>query len=105
MAEVIPCFFWGDLDYSGLGILSSLRSKFIDMIAWKPAYDVMLQHLRNGTSHSVLSSNKGVQTDPGTTNCWYSDTVLLPAIRDKALFVDQEIVEFCEIEDCFISRE
>ncbi len=100
-----PCFFWGDLDYSGFGILSSLRSKFIGMNAWKPAYDVMLQHLLNGASHSVISSNKGTQIDPGTTNCWYSDTVLLPAIRDKAQFVDQEIVEFCEIENSFISRE
>lgn len=100
-AEDIPTFFWGDLDYSGLGILCALRSTFDDMTAWRPGYDVMLQHHANGISHPISSDNKGTQTDPGDTGCTYSDNVLLPAIRKNERFLDQEIVTFIDIQEHF----
>ena len=99
--EAAPSFFWGDLDYSGLGILAALRNTFEDITAWQPGYQVMLEHLYHGTAHTISSASKGAQVDPGNTNCSYADEVLLPAIRKGVLFVDQEIVDFPEIQEHF----
>jgi hypothetical protein len=96
--EEIPAFFWGDLDYSGLGILSALRGTFRGMTAWRPGYELMRQYLSNGISHPTSLGNKGAQTDPRKTGCTYSDEVLLPAVRKNEMFVDQEIVTFTDID-------
>lgn len=95
--DQIPTFFWGDLDYSGLAILSALRGIFKGMTVWRPGYDAMLLHHGNNVSHPISSANKGAQKDPGQTGCPYSDDILLPAIRMDELFVDQEIVSFPDI--------
>lgn len=94
----VPAYFWGDLDYSGFGILSALRGVFHDMKAWKEGYEIMLHYLEQGVAHPISSKNKGAQNDPGRTGCNYSDQVLLPAIRNIELFVDQEAVLFAELE-------
>src|SRR5262249_18004085 len=41
----IPAYFWGDLDYSGMAILASLRGTFPSARAWRPGYDPMLARL------------------------------------------------------------
>jgi hypothetical protein len=46
--ENIPTFFWGDLDYSGMAILASLRSIFASARAWEPGYAPMLARLTRG---------------------------------------------------------
>jgi hypothetical protein len=40
--EIIPVWFWGDLDYSGMQILKSLRNSFNSLEAWQPGYQPML---------------------------------------------------------------
>ena len=102
--EKIPSFFWGDLDYSGLAILSALRTTFTDLTAWQPGYELMLHHHRQGNSHPLSSINKGAQIDPGNTGCNYGDKILLPAIREQTHFVDQEIVAMNTIRSHFTAE-
>ena len=83
-------WFWGDLDYSGFGILAAMRHVFPDIKAWQPGYSELLRQLELGNGHAINSASKGAQLDPGGTQCEYSDQVLLPAIRRHQQFVDQE---------------
>src|SRR5690606_5604399 len=83
-------FFWGDLDYAGLSILAGLRHSLPDLEAWQPGYQPMLDVLRGGSGHRPDEARKGGQTDPGATGCLYTDRQLLPALRDKGKFLDQE---------------
>ncbi|MBI2779968.1 MAG: hypothetical protein HYX62_09365 [Gammaproteobacteria bacterium] len=87
-----PTYFWGDLDYSGMAILKVLRQRFPEMHAWPPGYHDMLHHLLEGRGHSPWMGDKEEQIDPGMTGCPLADNVLLPAIREQKLFVDQEII-------------
>lgn len=86
----LPAYFWGDLDFSGMGILASLRLSIPQLEAWRPAYELMLQHLLDGGGHTPGQSGKELQRDPGSTGCAYADTQLLPALREICRFVDQE---------------
>jgi hypothetical protein len=84
-----PCWLWGDLDFAGMQILKSLRSRFEDLHAWQPGYEPMLRHLQTfGGYGTAVAEGKG-QVDPGQTGCAYADSVLLPAIR-KFGQMDQE---------------
>lgn len=85
-------FFWGDLDYSGIEILRSLKKVFPEITAWKPGYNKMLEALNEGIAHNAGISGKQNQLEPKLTGCTFTDDVLLPTIRDKILFVDQEII-------------
>lgn len=84
-----PLYFYGDLDFSGMAILASLRDRFGDVTAWQTGYAPLLQQLQQGNGHIPDISRKQ-QFDPGTTGCTYADTVLLPAIRSLG-FMDQEM--------------
>jgi len=90
----LPVYFWGDLDFAGMRILKTLKQRFSHIEAWKPGYNKMLQHQKNGNAHPLQTSDKGNQTDPESTGCDYADAVLLPAIRQTQTFVDQEVVEW-----------
>lgn len=85
-----PIYFWGDLDYAGMGILKALRRRFDAMQAWQPGYESLLKLLEQGGGHAPETSDKQEQTDPGSTGCLYADSVLLPAIRACKRFIDQE---------------
>jgi hypothetical protein len=85
-------YFWGDLDYAGMAILKELRVLFPNAIAWRPGYSKLLEHLSSDESHSPEEAAKTGQSDPGETGCDYADTVLLPAIRERSRFVDQESI-------------
>ncbi len=87
-----PLWFWGDLDYAGLTILKTLRQRFGDVLAWPPGYEPMEHILQTSGGHLPEEANKGEQHDPGATGCGYVDSVLLPLIREKGRFVDQELV-------------
>jgi len=87
-----PLWFWGDLDYAGMGILKALKQRFSAVAAWQPGYIPMLALLRDDKGHSAEAAGKQAQTDPGRTGCHYADNILLPAIRRHAAFVDQEMV-------------
>lgn len=88
----LPAWFWGDLDYSGLAILKALRDRFGDVRAWEPGYAPMLRIIRNGGGHAREVADKEDQAPPGKTGCRYADEVLLPAMHERGLFVDQEAV-------------
>ena len=87
-----PVCFWGDLDYSGMGILKALKQRFNDVRAWQPGYEPMLKFLQQQKGHRPVMADKQEQQDPGTTGCDFADKILLPAIRQEKQFVDQEIV-------------
>jgi hypothetical protein len=85
-----PVNFFGDLDFSGMGILASLRQRFGEVNAWQAGYRPLLERIRNQGGHSAEAADKQLQIDPGTTGCPYADGVLLPAIREHG-FIDQEV--------------
>jgi hypothetical protein len=86
----IPTFFWGDLDYSGMAILASLRTIFPSAQAWRPGYDPMLARLTSGDGHSPGESGKERQRIVEATGCTYADEQLIPALRTSQRFLDQE---------------
>jgi hypothetical protein len=89
-AERPAIAFFGDLDYSGMVILKSLRQSWPQTTAWKIGYTELLALLTKGQGHSPESADKTEQKDPGFTGCIYADEVLLPALRTHRAFVDQE---------------
>jgi hypothetical protein len=74
--------FWGDLDFAGMQILKSLRSRFADVNAWRPGYQPMLDDLRRSGGGLLQESELHRQVDPVATGCSYADAELLPAIRE-----------------------
>ena len=91
-SENWPVYFWGDLDYAGMGILKALKQRFLELQAWQPGYSRMLEQLHKGSGHAALMADKQAQIDPGKTGCHYADAILLPAMREHQTFVDQETV-------------
>ncbi len=85
-----PIAFFGDLDYSGMVILKSLRQRWPHLTAWETGYAQLLSLLQQGRGHPPESADKAEQKDPGFTGCVYADEVLLPALRAHRAFVDQE---------------
>jgi Wadjet anti plasmid transformation system JetA-like protein len=83
-----PAWFWGDLDFSGMQILKTLRARFEGIGAWARGYDPMVQLSREG--HASPTQGRG-QIDPVNTGDGYADSMLLPAIREFG-FIDQEAI-------------
>ncbi|MDO8844185.1 Wadjet anti-phage system protein JetD domain-containing protein [Methylicorpusculum sp.] len=88
--ETIPVWFWGDLDYSGMKILKSLRNSFDELEAWQPGYQPMLDQLLAGHGHAPDAAGKINQKPLETTGSFYADQVLIPAIARTGTFLDQE---------------
>lgn len=88
----IEAFFWGDLDFSGIDILASLKANFPNLKAWEEAYSKMLDALDFG--HPPIMAKKENQREPRVTGCNYADDILLPALKEKKLFLDQEFIDF-----------
>lgn len=84
-------YFWGDLDWSGMRILNSLRNTFGDVGAWRPGYRQMLEALSRGEGHAALAAEKAGQLELLSCGCSYADAELLPALRSTARFLDQEL--------------
>lgn len=82
--------FFGDLDYSGMQILRSLRAVFADAQAWMPGYGALADALERGGGHSPGLAAKELQIDPQDTGCAYADQWLLPLMRRHGRFMDQE---------------
>ena len=95
--EGVPAFpvhFWGDLDWSGMRILTAMRNSFPALSAWRSGYTPMLASLQEGQGHSPESADKRGQRPIGSTGCAYADDQLLPELRIQQRFVDQEIFTF-----------
>ncbi|WNO03945.1 Wadjet anti-phage system protein JetD domain-containing protein [Rhodoferax mekongensis] len=90
----VESYFWGDLDWSGIRILASLRTSFPDLKAWTAGYDELLKLQNMGDGHSPGESNKLGQRRIESTGCLYTDTILIPALTQKQSFVDQEAIQF-----------
>jgi hypothetical protein len=86
-----PVHFWGDLDWSGMRILSAMRVSFPDLTAWQPGYLPMRDALLRGEGHSPEASDKGGQVPLTETGCAFADRYLLPAMVDWCKFMDQEV--------------
>ncbi|WFU40780.1 DUF2220 family protein [Bradyrhizobium sp. CB82] len=86
----VTTFFWGDLDYSGMAILSALRSTFPGAEAWRPGYGPMVERLARGEGHSPSESGKERQRPIDSTGCIYADNELIPTLRATQRFLDQE---------------
>jgi hypothetical protein len=86
----LPVSFFGDLDFSGMQILTSLREVFAHAHAWKPGYAELISVLTSGGGHSPEMAFKERQNDPGSTGCDFADALLLPSMRQHSRFVDQE---------------
>jgi hypothetical protein len=92
----LPVHFFGDLDYSGLQILSGIREGFSGAQAWQPGYARLAEVLRAGGGHLPETADKEGQAEPGPVGCAYADDVLLPLIRSTGRFVDQEAVALAQ---------
>jgi len=92
-AHELPVRFFGDLDFSGMRILSSLREVFAGAQAWAPGYGPLVDALERGGGHAPGLAAKELQTDPGQTGCAYADQMLLPPTRRLGRFIDQEALD------------
>lgn len=88
--QTLPVFFWGDLDFSGMQILASMKKQFQSLEAWRPGYEPMLNALQKGLGHTPEESDKQKQIDPELTGCQYADELILPVLRRQQRFMDQE---------------
>ncbi len=86
----LDAYFWGDLDYSGLEILNKLSVSFPNIKAWREGYDPMLKSLRSGYGHTSEQTSKEKQRISSVISCEYAQSVLLPALDDTKLMLDQE---------------
>lgn len=86
----LPVYFFGDLDFSGLQILGSLREGFPGAQAWRPGYQALAALLEQGKGHSPSWADKEGQTEPPPCGCPYSDETLLPLLLKSRKFIDQE---------------
>ena len=89
----MPVYFWGDLDWSGMRILTTLRESFGDVAAWQPGYGPMREHLLAGGGHRPEAADKRGQRPIAASGCTYADDQLLPLL-DTLGFVDQELFNF-----------
>ncbi|MFZ4550244.1 MAG: Wadjet anti-phage system protein JetD domain-containing protein [Aquabacterium sp.] len=88
--ETTSVHFYGDLDWAGMQILAHLRQSFPNCEAWQPGYAGLLSLMAATGGHRPEIAAKEGQADPGFTGCAYADAVLLPALRQTGLCVDQE---------------
>lgn len=89
----MPVYFWGDLDWSGMRILTTLRASFGDVEAWQPGYEPMRERLLAGGGHRPEAADKRGQRPVVATGCRYADVQLVPLL-DTLGFVDQELFSF-----------
>jgi hypothetical protein len=89
--SALPVRFFGDLDFSGMQILASLREVFASAEAWRPGYGELIRVLAAGGGHLPEMAAKERQSDPGRTGCPYADGELLSLMRHHGRFVDQEV--------------
>lgn len=93
VANSIPMYFWGDMDWAGLEILRALREAFPGLSSWRPGYEPMLRLLRDRWGHTYVEAGKQGQREVAFTGCPWADAELLPILK-LGLALDQECVDF-----------
>ena len=91
--SAVAMSFWGDLDFAGMQILKSLRSRFGAVTAWRVGYEPMLADLRAAGRGASVQAEPHKQVDPGQTGCDYADSQLLPAIREHGFWHQERMTE------------
>ena len=88
-------YFWGDLDYSGIGILYALKSNFPHIEAWRAGYEAMKKIISSGEGHTPESTKKGNQTRPSVPLCDKYERGLIVNMEDSngIHFLDQEAID------------
>lgn len=86
-------YFWGDLDYSGISILNSLKDNFQNLKAWEKAYSLMVKKLELSEAHRPNMVDKQNQKTVTNSSCKYTNEELIPSLNKTNLFLDQEIIE------------
>ena len=92
-------FFWGDLDYSGIGIYKALKEIFPEARMWEPGYEASLSLLAVGHCHAPESAGKENQTKIPFLGDDFVDEVFCKGIEACNKFVDQEAVEIEKIKN------
>jgi len=95
--DELESFFWGDLDYSGIGILVSLKDRFPFISAWKPGYSPAVKLQEEGNAHTPKMAKKEGQCKVSSSDCDYADNILIKALDKFKTFVDQESVDIEKI--------
>lgn len=85
-------YFWGDLDYSGIGIYLALSKVFTNAQFWEPGYSAMLEAVKE-YGHSIKEAKKGEQKELSHESHEYIDIILVPIMK-KYGFYDQEGIFF-----------
>lgn len=91
VSTTAPAYFWGDLDWSGMRILSAMRGSFPSLTAWRAGYIPMRDALLRGEGHSPEAADKSGQVPLTETGCAFADSQLLPAMVNLHKFIDQEV--------------
>ena len=85
-------YFWGDLDFEGISILEKLQRNFVSLKAFVPAYDLMIKEVLKGNAHFFEDAKKQNQKLTLSTSCNYCNEFLIPFLKEKKLFLDQEFI-------------
>lgn len=93
----VKTYFWGDLDYEGIRILTALNTNFPNTKAWKLAYDLMVDYHLQGLGHSPEDANKQGQQRPEPSGCAYADNELTPLLIESQRFIDQEVISQAQL--------
>ena len=86
-------YIWSDLDYSGIGILNSLKINFTNLEAWKIAFEAMNKNLHKDLAHSPQMASKDKQKTIASSLCLYTNNKSIPNLKDKKVFLDQEFID------------
>ncbi|GAL23773.1 hypothetical protein JCM19239_7727 [Vibrio variabilis] len=74
MADKLPVFFAGDLDYAGISIINSLQARFPNLRPFRPQYRALIALVKAGGGHSPEEADKTGQHQPNSiTDIWLSD--------------------------------
>lgn len=83
-------YFWGDLDKEGISILKAHQKSFPSLKAWEIAYESMIEEVLNNNAHNEKEGCKKNHKLVEETLCTYTNEVLIPFLKEKDLYFDQE---------------
>lgn len=87
-----PIYFFGDFDWAGLRIFTTLRRLFPWLLPWRPGYEGLIRALSEGRAHAPEAAAKADQVPIEATGDEWMDREVVERLRGCGLFVDQEIL-------------
>lgn len=96
--KAIEVFFWGDLDYEGMGILDALREQFENIKVWYKGYLPMIEALENNFGHSPYMAGKEKQREVNITlREDNAERAIKELLLSSKAFIDQEFVNISNL--------